>query len=192
MVEVALPDLVILPLVRERRRLSLVGSPSLPTAFSRTPALSTDDDERDLNPLHPSVQAWRLGTILLISGDRDSRISFTRIAKRWREVRLTVEEGAKAGMTTAIVDRPQLVVLDSELPDAEGLWLVDRIRGSASCATTPIVVLGLDSSGREERQFCAIGADAYLTKPLNIEAVGRIVLGLLEVAVQRRAERRVW
>jgi DNA-binding response OmpR family regulator len=135
--------------------------------------------------LHPSVQGKRQPTLLLVSGDGDSRIGFTRIARRWHNIKLLLAERGRDGLATAFLERPHLVVLDAQLPDVDGLRAVGALRRNPTTSETPVVVLGVDDSGRELERFYEAGADAYFTRPLNVSQVDRIVLGLLEVAALR-------
>ncbi len=80
-------------------------------------------------------------------------------------------------------ERPDLVVLDLMLPDRDG-WEVTRIvRGDASLAATPILMLTARVEDREKILGLELGADDYVTKPFNPrEVVARVR------AVLRRAQ----
>lgn len=127
----------------------------------------------------------QLRQVVLISGDRESRIGFTRIARRWENVRLVVAEGATAGVRAVVSERPQLVVLDAQLPDTNALSTVSTLRKTSVARRVPMVVIGTDGTGHEELRFLQVGADSYLTRPLDIEKVDQTALGWLEVGALR-------
>jgi len=86
------------------------------------------------------------------------------------------------------VPRPDLVLLDLNLPNLDGRDVLLRIREHAQLRTLPVVVL--TSSDQEQERLAATGADAFLTKPVDFERLGWVVrvianLGWAIVKVQR-------
>lgn len=78
---------------------------------------------------------------------------------------VTTAETAGDGIAASRDDRPDVVVLDMGLPDADGL---DVCRAIRSGGDTPVIVLSAD--GSEARKVDALdqGADDYLTKPVGM------------------------
>jgi two-component system alkaline phosphatase synthesis response regulator PhoP len=72
-------------------------------------------------------------------------------------------------------ERPDLVVLDLMLPDRDG-WEITRIvRGDASLAATPIVMLTARIEDTDKIVGLELGADDYIAKPFNPrEVVARV------------------
>jgi two-component system chemotaxis response regulator CheY len=62
-----------------------------------------------------------------------------------------------------------LVISDVNMPDINGLELVQFIRKSEQHKTTPVVLISTQSSERDRQRGIALGADAYLTKPFTPE-----------------------
>ena len=83
-------------------------------------------------------------------------------------------------------ERPDLVVLDLMLPDRDG-WDVTRVmRGDASLADTPIIMLTARVEHQDRIVGLELGADDYVTKPFHPgELLARIR------AVLRRAQRGI-
>ena len=72
--------------------------------------------------------------------------------------------------------RPDLVLLDMNLPGMKGLEVCREIRRAS---TVPIVILSVRNSGREKVSALDAGADDYVTKPFDInELLARIRAGL--------------
>lgn len=74
-----------------------------------------------------------------------------------------------------------LVVTDINMPDINGLELASFMKGSAKYATIPLVIVSTEGSERDVEKGLGIGADAYLVKPFDPEALRQIVLDLLAV-----------
>jgi two-component system OmpR family response regulator len=64
---------------------------------------------------------------------------------------------------------PDLIVLDVELPDGDGLDVARRLR--AAGRTTPVLVLSARDTVEDKVAGLAAGADDYVTKPFSIEEV---------------------
>lgn len=72
--------------------------------------------------------------------------------------------------------RPDVILLDLGLPDADGVDVIRDIRGYSS---TPIVVLSVRSDERDKVAALDVGADDYLTKPFGVdELLARIRVAL--------------
>jgi len=69
--------------------------------------------------------------------------------------------------------RPDLVLLDLNLPKLDGRDVLLRIREDTRLHTLPVVVL--TASDQEHERLVAIGADAFLTKPVDFERLGWVV-----------------
>src|SRR5947209_1075829 len=106
-------------------------------------------------------------TVLIIDDDRTIR-DVLRSALG-RDGHVVIEAGTVAlGQKLFTETRPDLVVLDLNLPDGTGIELCRAIRSHADLAATPVIMLTGDSQfkGLKGKQagFSA-GADQYLLKP---------------------------
>lgn len=63
--------------------------------------------------------------------------------------------------------RPRLVLLDLNLPKVKGAEILADIRASADLRELPVVVLTSSDNEAERRELYALGANCYLTKPLD-------------------------
>lgn len=75
--------------------------------------------------------------------------------------------------------RPDLVVLDRQLPDANGLDLLRRWRETTSMETVPVLVLGSFATEHDVEAASHAGADGFVVKPRSGEALARYVARLL-------------
>ena len=62
-----------------------------------------------------------------------------------------------------------LVITDINMPDINGLELIQFIRKSDHHKTTPILLISTQSSERDKERGLALGADAYVAKPFSPE-----------------------
>ncbi len=72
-----------------------------------------------------------------------------------------------------------LVVTDVNMPDINGLELVSFIRNNPKYASIPLVIVSSEGAGRDRDKGLELGADAYLVKPFDPEALRQVVGDLL-------------
>jgi CheY-like chemotaxis protein len=82
-----------------------------------------------------------------------------------------------AGTRAEIVDavrqppRPDLVLLDVMLPDADGFDVLMKMRGHAALAEVPIIMLTAKTTREAVIKGLASGADGYITKPFQTDVL---------------------
>ena len=74
-------------------------------------------------------------------------------------------ESAAAGLRAATMEKPDLIVLDLNLPDLEGSEALARIR---SWSDVPIIVLSIQADEQKKVRLLKLGADDYVVKPFGI------------------------
>ena len=79
---------------------------------------------------------------------------------------LEASDGA-AAIEQAIAMRPDLSLLDVDLPDMSGLDVCRRLKGEEAMAQTKIVMLTAAAQQDDVARGFAAGADQYLTKPFS-------------------------
>jgi PAS domain S-box-containing protein len=79
------------------------------------------------------------------------------------------------GVELAREHRPDLVLLDLHLPDVPGAEVLRRLRADPRTARTPVVVVSADATPGSVERLRQAGADAYLTKPLDVDEFLRVV-----------------
>jgi CheY-like chemotaxis protein len=80
----------------------------------------------------------------------------------------TVPTGGGA-LEQAARDRPDLIILDLHLPDMTGDEVLKHLKANAATETIPVVILSADATKRQQEELFALGATAYLTKPVGVK-----------------------
>jgi CheY-like chemotaxis protein len=73
------------------------------------------------------------------------------------------------GVELAREHLPDLVLLDLHLPDIPGAEVLRRLRADPRTARIPVVVVSADATASSLERLRHAGADAYLTKPLDVD-----------------------
>ncbi len=74
------------------------------------------------------------------------------------------------GLDLAREHKPDLILLDLNLPDIPGEEVLRRLRSDLATAAIPVVVVSADAMPGRRQQMIHLGAQAYITKPLDIRS----------------------
>ncbi|MBA3897014.1 MAG: response regulator [Sphingomonadaceae bacterium] len=88
-----------------------------------------------------------------------------------------VRDGREA-MDRARAVRPDLIVMDIQMPHVTGLELTEAIRADAELSATPIMAVTAYAGKADEDRIRAAGADAYVSKPISLMRFMETVEGL--------------
>jgi DNA-binding NarL/FixJ family response regulator len=105
--------------------------------------------------------------ILLIEDEPQMRDNIATILEMEGFNVLTAENG-KDGLALAQREQPHVVLCDITMPGLDGHEVLAALRADASTATIPFLFLTARSRKTDQRAGMNLGADDYLTKPVNV------------------------
>lgn len=79
----------------------------------------------------------------------------------------TAEDGAKALAKLAGGLKPDLIITDINMPNMNGIELIQKARGISACRFTPILVLTTESQQERRDEAKKLGATGWLVKPVG-------------------------
>lgn len=80
---------------------------------------------------------------------------------------LAIATSARKGLDCILATSPDLVLVDINLPDTDGLTLVQYLRESGF--VQPIVAVTAYASDRDKEHCLAIGCTSYISKPYDVD-----------------------
>jgi two-component system KDP operon response regulator KdpE len=104
-------------------------------------------------------------TKVLVIDDEAQIRRFLRAGFELHDYRVLEAESAAAGFRLATTEKPDIIILDLNLPDIEGSEVLERIR---SWSNVPIIVLSIQADEHEKVRLLRLGADDYVVKPFGI------------------------
>ena len=113
--------------------------------------------------------------IVLVEDDED--LAFTLVYNLKKDGRFEVERfsGGLVALEELTLRPPDLIILDLNLPDVDGLTICRELRKSEATRRIPIVMLTARAEERDKLLGFELGADDYVTKPFSVrELVARI------------------
>jgi two-component system cell cycle sensor histidine kinase/response regulator CckA len=127
-----------------------------------------------------TVAARRPATVLVVDQSEPSQCAAARALAAAGFHVVEAASGAEALQKT--LDGPELVVLDTRLPDMSGNELCRRIKADPATSAIPVVHLSTDfTSSAYRAQGLAEGADAYLVHPFEQAELVALVNALLRM-----------
>jgi len=113
-------------------------------------------------------------TILYVEDNEMNRQLVRDLLKRTSYQLIEAHDG-EAGVAAALEQRPDLILMDIQLPKISGLDATRKLRAEAATANTPIIAITSFALSGDEQKAKEAGATAYLAKPYS----PRDLLGLI-------------
>jgi two-component system cell cycle response regulator DivK len=113
-------------------------------------------------------------TILYVEDNAMNRQIVRDLLKRTSYQLIEAHDG-EAGIALALEKRPDLILMDIQLPKISGLEATRRLRAEVATAKTPIIAITSFALSGDEQKATEAGATAYLAKPYS----PRDLLGLI-------------
>jgi two-component system cell cycle response regulator DivK len=104
---------------------------------------------------------------ILIVEDNESNLYLTRFILEKNGYQVIEARGGIQGVELAIKEKPDLILMDIQLPDINGLEAVRKIRASKIDRDIPIVALSSYAMVGDREKALAAGCTGYIEKPIN-------------------------
>jgi len=111
----------------------------------------------------------------------DNEMNRTMLVRRLKRLGFEIVEAENGRDAVAAVHqhRPDLVLMDMNLPSVDG-WTATRTLKSDVCtAATPVIALTAHAMSADRERAVAVGCDDYVTKPIDLPRLLAIIETLL-------------
>jgi PAS domain S-box-containing protein len=122
-------------------------------------------------PALPPSPPQRLRTVLYIEDEPLNQMLLQEVFKARPQWQLWVAGDATSGLARLQDGLPDLLLIDMNLPDMNGLQLIRRVRADPATAALACVALSADAMQSQIDAALAAGYDAYWTKPIHVTRV---------------------
>jgi CheY-like chemotaxis protein len=127
----------------------------------------------------PGYAGQAPATVLYIEDNNINTMLVERILRARPGVTFGSAPDGRSGLDRADQIRPDLVLLDLELPDISGEQVLAALRTSAATRDIPVIVISADIDPAVHRRILASGARFFLVKPYDVTDLLRAVDGSL-------------
>lgn len=119
-------------------------------------------------------------TVLLVDDDMRNAFALSKVLRARGLKVLIAQDGAKAISHLQAREHIDLVLMDIMMPGMDGYRTMGEIRKDPRFAKLPIIALTAKAMPGDQNRCLAAGADDYLTKPVDIEALRQAMARLIE------------
>jgi two-component system cell cycle response regulator DivK len=110
------------------------------------------------------------GELILIVEDNDKNLKLARDVLQFKGFR-TLEAGtATAGIALAVLHRPDLILMDIQLPDMDGAAALGLLRADPLTTSIPVVAVTAFAMVSDRDHLLGAGFDGYLSKPIDVKS----------------------
>jgi len=102
--------------------------------------------------------------------------------KRLRGIRIIEASDGVDGLKKLSTEKFDLIFTDINMPIMDGLKLVSLVRNDANYKSTPIVVITTEGAQEDRERALALGANDYITKPIQANRILDVARTLLNIA----------
>jgi CheY-like chemotaxis protein len=139
----------------------------LPSAQAPAPEPPTAETDAAVPPA--PARDGELHTVLYIEDNASNRALMEQILATCDDLELTTAEDGTRGLAAAREDRPDLILLDLNLPDIDGDEVLARLYADDATRGIPVIVVSADATRAQIDALLERGAFDYVTKPIDIE-----------------------
>ena len=108
-------------------------------------------------------------SVILIVEDNEKNMKLVRdILQHQGHATLEAATGGE-GVRLALAERPDLILMDIQLPDIDGIAALREIRKVPALDATPVLAVSASVMPDEQHKIVTSGFDAFITKPINLK-----------------------
>jgi PAS domain S-box-containing protein len=137
-----------------------------------------EDNENELSK--KPVNSSENYTLLYIEDNPDNLILVRQVLKTRPNIRLIFSRDSKTGIELALTQRPDLILMDINLPGMDGFTALKAIRAYREIRSIPVIAVSANAMKEDIENGLEAGFDSYITKPINIARFMEVVDRLLE------------
>ena len=142
---------------------------------------ATDKDEEPVSLVNEKTDCSKL----LIVEDNNEFRTFLNTQLSEQYLIIQASNGVE-GLQKAQEQQPDLIISDVMMPEMDGMELCNRLKKAIETSHIPIIMLTARSSDESQIEGYKSGADAYISKPFNLDILQLRITNLLEQQRQRK------
>jgi len=143
-----------------------------PLATSGLPQFKRDNASRPAPPLEPKF-------LILIVDDSADNLAMISLDLQQQNYRVVTASNGEDAITIAAQTLPNLILMDINLPELDGLAATRRIRDIETLREVPVVAVTAFGTEGFQRAAYDVGVDGYLTKPIDFDRMHQLIARLL-------------
>ena len=116
---------------------------------------------------------------ILIVEDNPENMRLLEMVLRAKNYTLLKATDGEEALDIAMRERPDLIIMDIQLPKMNGLEVTRRLRNAPAFSHTPIIAITAYAMKGDKERVIESGCDAYLSKPINTRELPGVIAEML-------------
>jgi CheY-like chemotaxis protein len=112
---------------------------------------------------------------ILLAEDNETNIIMTRDMLQRKGYQVSIARNGLEAIARAREIHPDIILMDIQMPELDGLETTRRIRAEASLAHIPIIALTALAMPGDRERCLAAGANDYLCKPVSLQELLKVI-----------------
>ena len=118
--------------------------------------------------------------LILVVEDNEKNRKLVRDVLTFKGYRLAEAETGEDGVRLARELRPDLVLMDIQLPGINGITALAQIREDPALRHIPVIAVTASAMTHDRQKIMASGFDGYQSKPINVKEFLAAVRAILD------------
>jgi YesN/AraC family two-component response regulator len=116
--------------------------------------------------------------VLIVEDDEEIRRYIS--SELSADYKISESSNGKEALQAVFDNRPDIIISDVMMPEMDGITLCRKIKQNITLNCIPVILLTAKTREEDNMEGLESGADAYMTKPFNIELLKKTVQNLLK------------
>ena len=130
--------------------------------------------------MQQAVQSDEQHVVLYIEDNPSNLRLMAQILGRRKHIHLLTAHTPELGIELALARRPELILLDINMPGMDGYQVLEILKADASLRTIPVIAVTANAMPRDIDRGTGVGFIDYLTKPIDITRLYSMLDALLK------------
>ena len=108
-------------------------------------------------------------SLILIVEDNEKNLKLVRDVLQFKGYKTIEAMTGTEDVRLAVEQNPDLVLMDIQLPDIDGITALGQIRADQRTSKMKVIAISASVMPDDQQRIVASGFDAYITKPINVK-----------------------
>lgn len=110
-----------------------------------------------------------MSTVLVVE-DNENNLMLVRDVLQLKGYKVLEAMTGAEGLRLAAEEKPDLILMDIQLPDIDGITALARLRADSATRAIPVLAVSASVMPEEQQQITASGFEGFIAKPLNMKS----------------------
>ena len=117
---------------------------------------------------------------ILIVDDEPDCISIIQCRLEWSHYNVITANNGREGLEKASQEKPDLILLDTNMPEMNGYEMLERMRKDSALKDTPVIMVTALCDAKDVDKASSYGVSDYVTKPVDFAKLTEKISNILK------------